>query len=276
MIGATFAAKHRAASAVDAAPSACAAARLVRLPSGSPRALGGQRGAGALGGLAPLLLGGHGVDAQHERIDVGAEPGHRERHPLHRRPGDEARIARQAVELRGQHRAAQPPPPNAWSPRRSRDDERGCGSGGSGVFRPGKPPRRVASGRAGKVRGRTAMRPSAASTVLIASMTLLAAASAGSAQAQRAGTPGDGARERPAARPDGGAGDAAPTPAVGPTRLSEDQARNRLREAGYTAITGLRLDDLGAWRGRADRNGSAVDVAVDREGKVIGGSGAEH
>jgi hypothetical protein len=129
---------------------------------------------------------------------------------------------------------------------------------------------------------------------MIAGLVLLAAAApwGGLARAQPATTPEDGTRDRPAAAPrpqdasrptppaaalEGrSGGDARPTPAVGPTGFSEDQARSRLRDAGYVGISGLRQDDLGVWRGRANRNGSAVDVSIDREGKVVEGTGAEH
>ena len=89
MTGATFSAKRRAASAVRAAPSACASARLVRLPSRAPCRLRAASAARALRDHPPLLLGERGVDVQHEGVHVGAELGDQEGHALHHQPGDE-------------------------------------------------------------------------------------------------------------------------------------------------------------------------------------------
>ncbi len=58
-------------------------------------------------------------------------------------------------------------------------------------------------------------------------------------------------------------------PVRGKNSFTEDQARDRIGEAGYTNITNLRLDDNGIWRGTATRNGEQVNVAFDYQGNVV-------
>lgn len=58
------------------------------------------------------------------------------------------------------------------------------------------------------------------------------------------------------------------TPATGANSFTEDQARKRIEEAGFTNVTGLTLDAEGIWRGQAERNGVATSVGLDYQGNV--------
>ncbi|MGV6873187.1 PepSY domain-containing protein [Pseudochelatococcus sp. B33] len=60
---------------------------------------------------------------------------------------------------------------------------------------------------------------------------------------------------------------AAPVP--GENSFTEEQARERIVEAGYTDVGPLSLDPNGVWRGTAAKNGLTVNVGVDYEGNVV-------
>jgi putative membrane protein len=56
--------------------------------------------------------------------------------------------------------------------------------------------------------------------------------------------------------------------ADGANSFTEDQARGRLAEAGYTGVGKLAKDKDGVWRGTALRGGARVQVALDHKGNV--------
>ena len=56
--------------------------------------------------------------------------------------------------------------------------------------------------------------------------------------------------------------------ADGANSFTEDQARSRLTDAGYTNVTGLAKDKKGVWRGTATRGGASVKVGLDYKGNV--------
>lgn len=58
-------------------------------------------------------------------------------------------------------------------------------------------------------------------------------------------------------------------PLPGANSFTENQVRERLETGGYSAVTGLRKDDQGIWRGTASRNGANVPVAVDYRGNIF-------
>jgi putative membrane protein len=60
--------------------------------------------------------------------------------------------------------------------------------------------------------------------------------------------------------------DAAPVP--GANSFTEDQAKTRIQEAGYSDVSGLAKDDKGIWRGQAKKDGKGVPVALDFKGNV--------
>lgn len=72
----------------------------------------------------------------------------------------------------------------------------------------------------------------------------------------------------------------APTPATTPTSptnaplpgansFTEGQAKSRLEANGYTAVTGLKKDDNGVWKGSAMSAGAKVNVSVDYRGNIV-------
>jgi putative membrane protein len=54
----------------------------------------------------------------------------------------------------------------------------------------------------------------------------------------------------------------------GANSFTEEQARERIVEAGYTDVTGLVKGEDGIWRGHARRDGATVVVGVDYQGVV--------
>lgn len=64
----------------------------------------------------------------------------------------------------------------------------------------------------------------------------------------------------------------APTPGApvpGANSFTEEQARERIADAGYTDVGPLTQDDNGVWRGTASKAGMAVNVGVDYQGNVV-------
>ena len=61
----------------------------------------------------------------------------------------------------------------------------------------------------------------------------------------------------------------ATAPVEGANSFTEDQAKERITEAGYADVTGLTLDDKGVWQGKAMRDGKAVAVALDYQGNIV-------
>jgi hypothetical protein len=57
-------------------------------------------------------------------------------------------------------------------------------------------------------------------------------------------------------------------PVAGANSFTEGQAKSRIEEAGYSAVTGLKKDDNGVWRGKASKGGAATDVSIDFQGNV--------
>lgn len=56
--------------------------------------------------------------------------------------------------------------------------------------------------------------------------------------------------------------------ADGANSFTEDQARGRLAEAGYTGVAKLAKDKDGVWRGTALRGGARIKVGLDYKGNV--------
>jgi hypothetical protein len=56
----------------------------------------------------------------------------------------------------------------------------------------------------------------------------------------------------------------------GANSFTEAQARSRIEAAGFSGVADLQKDDQGVWRGRAQRNGQQVGVALDYQGNVVG------
>lgn len=58
-------------------------------------------------------------------------------------------------------------------------------------------------------------------------------------------------------------------PLSGANSFTENQARSRIEQQGYTAVTGLAKDSEGVWRGMATKDGRQHKVAVDFRGNVV-------
>ena len=61
----------------------------------------------------------------------------------------------------------------------------------------------------------------------------------------------------------------AAAPVAGANSFTEGEAKSRIEARGFANITQLRKDDQGIWRGKASRNGTMVDVALDFQGNVF-------
>jgi hypothetical protein len=54
----------------------------------------------------------------------------------------------------------------------------------------------------------------------------------------------------------------------GANSFTEVQARSRIEAQGFKNVAELRKDDQGIWRGKAERDGKSVNVAIDYKGTV--------
>lgn len=58
-------------------------------------------------------------------------------------------------------------------------------------------------------------------------------------------------------------------PAAGANSFTEGQAKSRIEAKGFTAVSDLKKDDAGVWRGQAQQSGKTVTVSVDFQGNVV-------
>jgi len=61
-------------------------------------------------------------------------------------------------------------------------------------------------------------------------------------------------------------------PVPGANSFTEDQAKSRIQDAGYTNVSALTKDDQGIWRGQASKDGKNTPVALDYQGNVVAGT----
>lgn len=100
-------------------------------------------------------------------------------------------------------------------------------------------------------------------TIPLAALAILAASSA---LAQTATKPASEVANTPAvAIPDTTNPNA---PVAGANSFTEEQARQRILNAGFSDVTDLRKDDKGVWRGKAMKAGAHSEVALDFQGNV--------
>ncbi len=64
----------------------------------------------------------------------------------------------------------------------------------------------------------------------------------------------------------------ATTPVPGANSFTEDQAKGRIQDAGFSDVTALTQDDQGVWRGHANKDGKNIAVALDFQGNVVAGT----
>ncbi len=57
-------------------------------------------------------------------------------------------------------------------------------------------------------------------------------------------------------------------PVKGANSFTEGQAAERIKEKGFTDVTGLVKDSDGIWRGKAKKGDKEVDVSLDFQGNV--------
>ena len=58
-------------------------------------------------------------------------------------------------------------------------------------------------------------------------------------------------------------------PVAGANSFTEGQAKSRIEDRGFKNVSGLKKDDKGVWRGKADQNGKSVGVSIDFQGNVV-------
>ncbi|MDW6026623.1 DUF4142 domain-containing protein [Mesorhizobium sp. BAC0120] len=63
---------------------------------------------------------------------------------------------------------------------------------------------------------------------------------------------------------------AAPVP--GANSFTEDQAKSRIQDAGFSDVSKLTKDDKGIWRGQATKDGKSTTVSLDYQGNVVAGT----
>jgi hypothetical protein len=61
----------------------------------------------------------------------------------------------------------------------------------------------------------------------------------------------------------------AAAPVAGANSFTESQARGRLEAHGYSNIGGLTKDNQSIWRGKAMKDGTPVNVALDYQGNIV-------
>jgi putative membrane protein len=59
-------------------------------------------------------------------------------------------------------------------------------------------------------------------------------------------------------------------PLKGANSFTEGQAKDRAASHGFTNVSALTKDGDGIWRGTAQMDGKAVNLAVDYKGNVVG------
>jgi len=75
----------------------------------------------------------------------------------------------------------------------------------------------------------------------------------------------------PSRRDEPGSSSATPDtpPIAAANSFTEDQARDRIASSGFTNVQNLKPDANGIWRGRAQKDGRQVSVALDYRGNVV-------
>ena len=66
--------------------------------------------------------------------------------------------------------------------------------------------------------------------------------------------------------------DTAAAPVPGANSFTEDQAKSRIQDAGYSDVSGLAKDNEGIWRGQANKDGKSIAVALDYQGNIVAGT----
>ncbi len=60
-------------------------------------------------------------------------------------------------------------------------------------------------------------------------------------------------------------------PVKGENSFTQDQAKSRMEEAGFTNVMGLTLDDEGVWHAAGEKDGAPVMIKMDYQGNITSG-----
>ncbi|MFK4825802.1 PepSY domain-containing protein [Paenochrobactrum sp. BZR 588] len=60
-------------------------------------------------------------------------------------------------------------------------------------------------------------------------------------------------------------------PVKGENSFTQEQAKSRMEEAGFTNVMGLTLDDDGVWHAAGEKDGTPVMIKMDYQGNVTSG-----
>jgi hypothetical protein len=58
-------------------------------------------------------------------------------------------------------------------------------------------------------------------------------------------------------------------PVAGKNSFTEAQAKSRIEGAGFSEVSGLKLDDQGVWRAMGTKDGKHGNVSLDFQGNVV-------
>lgn len=57
-------------------------------------------------------------------------------------------------------------------------------------------------------------------------------------------------------------------PVKGENSFTQEQAKSRMEEAGFSNVMGLTLDDEGVWHAAGEKDGAAVMIKMDYQGNI--------
>lgn len=57
-------------------------------------------------------------------------------------------------------------------------------------------------------------------------------------------------------------------PVKGENSFTQDQAKSRMEEAGFTNVMGLTLDNEGIWHAAGEKDGGSVMIEMDYQGNI--------
>lgn len=58
------------------------------------------------------------------------------------------------------------------------------------------------------------------------------------------------------------------SPVKGENSFTQDQAKSRMEEAGFTNVMGLSLDNEGVWHAAGEKDGAPVMIKMDYQGNI--------
>jgi hypothetical protein len=58
-------------------------------------------------------------------------------------------------------------------------------------------------------------------------------------------------------------------PVAGANSFTQREAKSRIESRGFSNVSALKKDKAGIWRGKARKDGKAVNVSLDFEGNIV-------